>query len=175
MRCTAPAPTCAASLTRHRLSRCAACDLRRGGAKRRAHRLRRQHPLPSLNRLAGLLDPVHGRRWLRAALDAAAEISRPATLDRARACHLADGRWRRRASARSPASSASQALPYGPARSARCGHSAPSPLTTADRRLVCVRLLLDARACAAPGAPSVAACSAEAGAKRLADGAAGAQ
>ena len=34
------------------------------------------------------------------------------------------------------------ALPHGPARAARRGHSAPSPLTTADRRLVCVRPLL---------------------------------
>ena len=50
--------------------------------------------LAELNRLAGLLDPVHGRRWLRVALDAAAEISRtghPRTVLELAILRMADG------------------------------------------------------------------------------------
>ena len=99
--------------------------------------------LAELNRLAGLLDPVHGRRWLRVALDAAAEISRtgprgPCSSSPSCGWPMAPARKR----SVTCFISFKVALPYGPARAARRGHSAPSPLTTADRRLVCVRLLL---------------------------------
>ena len=131
---------------------------------------------PSFNRLAGLLDPVHGRRWLRVALDAARRSAEPATLG---PCSSSPSCGWPMAPARKRSVSCFISFGGGAAprsgSTERRGHSAPSPLTTADRRLVCVRPSSEARACAAPGAPSAAARSPEAAAKRSADGAAAGQ